>query len=29
MIDHEVGFNGPDWKFTDSPVQGLYPRKLV
>ena len=25
----EFGFNGPDWKFTDSPVQGLYPRKLV
>jgi len=29
MIDHGFAFNGPDWKFTDSPVQGLYPRKLV
>jgi hypothetical protein len=25
MIDHGFAFNGPDWKFTDSPVQGLYP----
>ena len=29
MIDHGFAFNGPDWKFTDSPVRGLYPRKLV
>jgi len=21
MIDHGFAFNGPDWKFTDSPVQ--------
>src|SRR5229473_3315945 len=29
MIDQGFAFNGPEWKFTDSPVQGLYPRKLV
>ena len=29
MIDQGFAFNGPDWSFTDSPVQGLYPRKLV
>jgi len=29
MIDQGFAFNGPEWSFTDSPVQGLYPRKLV
>ena len=29
MIDQGFAFNGPDWSFTDSPVQGLYARKLV
>ncbi len=29
MIDHGFTFNGPEWNFIDSPVQGLYPRKLV
>ena len=29
MIDLGFAFNGPDWTFTDSPVQGLYARKLV
>lgn len=29
MIDQGFAFNGPDWKFADSPVQGLYSRKLV
>jgi hypothetical protein len=29
MIDQGFAFNGPDWDFKDSPVQGLYPRKLV
>ena len=29
MIDHGFVFNGPHWDFADSPLQGLYPRKLV
>jgi hypothetical protein len=29
MIDHGFVFNGPNWEFSDSPLQGLYPRKLV
>jgi hypothetical protein len=29
MIDHGFAFNGPHWSFTDSPLMGLYPRKLV
>jgi len=29
MIDHGYVFNGPHWEFIDSPVQGLYSRKLV
>jgi hypothetical protein len=29
MIDHGFVFNGPHWDFTESPMQGLYPRKLV
>jgi hypothetical protein len=29
MIDHGFAFSGPEWKFMDSPVQGLYPRKQV
>ena len=29
MIDQGFAFNGPEWSFTDSPVQGLYARKLV
>ena len=29
MIDHGFVFNGPEWDFHDSPLQGLYPRKLV
>jgi hypothetical protein len=29
MIDHGYSFNGPHWDFPDSPVQGLYSRKLV
>jgi hypothetical protein len=29
MIDHGFVFNGPNWDFTDSPLLGLYPRKLV
>jgi hypothetical protein len=29
MIDHGFVFNGPNWEFADSPLQGLYPRKLV
>ncbi len=29
MIDHGFVFNGPNWDFTESPLQGLYPRKLV
>src|SRR5258707_715144 len=29
MIDHGYAFNGPHWDFPDSPLQGLYPRKVV
>jgi len=29
MIDHGFVFNGPHWDFADSPLQGLYPRKMV
>lgn len=29
MIDHGYVFNGPHWDFISSPVQGLYPRKMV
>jgi hypothetical protein len=29
MIDHGFAFNGPNWNFQDSPVQGLYFRTSV
>jgi hypothetical protein len=29
MIDHGFAFNGPHWDFSDSPLQGLYARRLV
>jgi hypothetical protein len=29
MIDHGFAFNGPHWDFPDSPIQGVYTRKLV
>jgi hypothetical protein len=29
MVDQGFAFNGPHWTFVDSPVQGLYARKLV
>ena len=29
MIDHGFAFNGPNWDFPESPLQGLYARKLV
>lgn len=29
MIDHGFAFNGPHWKFDDSPLQGLYFRTTV
>jgi hypothetical protein len=29
MIDHGYTFNGPNWDFPQSPVQGLYARTLV
>jgi hypothetical protein len=29
MIDHGYIFDGPNWDFTDSPLQGLYPRRMV
>jgi hypothetical protein len=29
MIDHGFAFNGPHWDFPDSPIQGLYTRKVV
>lgn len=29
MIDHGFAFNGPHWDFADSPLQGLYARRLV
>ena len=29
MIDHGFAFNGPHWNFTDTPLMGLYSRRLV
>ena len=29
MIDHGFAFNGPHWRFQDSPIQGLYFRTSV
>lgn len=29
MVDHGFAFDGPHWRFTDSPLQGLYFRPLV
>jgi len=29
MIDHGYAFNGPNWDFPDSPLQGLYARRVV
>jgi hypothetical protein len=29
MIDHGYAFNGPNWEFQDSPLMGLYPRRMV
>jgi|SRR5581483_5529639 len=29
MIDHGFAFNGPNWNFADTPLMGLYPRRLV
>lgn len=29
MIDHGYAFNGPHWELPDSPVAGLYSRRLV
>jgi hypothetical protein len=29
MIDHGFAFDGPNWDFADSPLQGLYPRRMV
>jgi hypothetical protein len=29
MIDHGFAFNGPNWDFPDSPLQGLYARRMV
>jgi hypothetical protein len=29
MIDHGYAFNGPNWDFPETPLQGLYARKLV
>ena len=29
MIDHGFCFNDGDWTFPDSPIRGLYPRRLV
>jgi hypothetical protein len=29
MIDHGFAFGGADWKFADSPLSGLYARRLV
>src|SRR3954452_18545630 len=29
MIDHGYAFNGPHWDFADSPLQGIYPRRIV
>ena len=29
MIDHGYAFNGPHWDFPESPLQGLYARRVV
>jgi hypothetical protein len=29
MIDHGYAFNGPNWDFPESPLQGLYSRRVV
>jgi hypothetical protein len=29
MIDHGFAFNGPHWDFPESPLQGLYHRRMV
>jgi len=29
MVDHGFLFDGPNWRFADSPLQGLYHRSLV
>ncbi|HWB84173.1 MAG TPA: HipA family kinase [Bryobacteraceae bacterium] len=29
MIDHGFAFNGPNWDFPESPLQGLYARRMV
>jgi len=29
MIDHGYAFNGPNWDFPESPLQGLYARRVV
>ncbi len=29
MIDHGFAFDGPNWDFPDSPLQGIYPRRIV
>jgi hypothetical protein len=29
MIDHGFAFNGPHWDFPESPLQGLYSRRMV
>ncbi len=29
MIDHGFAFDGPNWDFPESPLQGLYPRRTV
>jgi hypothetical protein len=29
MIDHGFAFQGPNWEFIDTPLQGLYPRRKV
>jgi hypothetical protein len=29
MIDHGFAFNGPNWDFPDSPIQGLFARRIV
>jgi hypothetical protein len=29
MIDHGFAFNGPHWELTDSPLQGIYARRVV
>jgi hypothetical protein len=29
LIDHGFCFNDGDWTFPDSPIRGIYPRRLV